>query len=57
MCFDLKKMALKIKCIRFFGDNFFVGLFGQVWRNLGKNPSHPQNLPAASPVFKEHERF
>jgi len=31
-------------------------LFWQVWGNSGKNPSHPQKLPAATPMMKRHLR-
>jgi len=56
MCFDLKKCAQKeMKCSRFyflfFGDHN-LGIFsGQVWGNLGKNPSHSKNLPAPAPMI------
>jgi len=37
------------KCSRFFGSHFFV-LFMHVWGNVSKNPSHPKNLPAYTPI-------
>jgi len=29
--------------------------FGQVWKNFGKNPSYPQNLPAPTPMAYQHQ--
>jgi len=41
-CFDLKKFAQhEKKGSRFLRVIFFGVFFGQVWGNLGKNPSHP----------------
>jgi len=33
-----------MKCSRFLEVIFFGVFFGQVWGNLGKNPSHPQKF-------------
>jgi len=34
----------EMKCSHFFGGNSFGVFFGQVWGNLGKNPSHPKKF-------------
>jgi len=37
----------------FFLEVIFFGVFfGQVWGNLGKNPSHPKHLPAPTPMLR-----
>jgi len=45
-CIDLKKCAQhEMKCSRLFLEVIFFRIFfGQVWGNLGKNPSHPQKF-------------
>ena len=45
-CFDLKKCAQhEMKCSRSFLEVIFFGaFFGQIWRNLRKNPLHPQTF-------------
>jgi len=42
----------------FFWWSLFYGVFfGQVWEKSGKNPSHPQNLPAPTPCVLHHHIF
>jgi len=44
------KKGLHDLCGRKFVGKVAQKLFGQIWRNLGKNPSHPQSLPAPTPM-------
>ena len=45
------RMALKMTWRAFFLEVTFYGaFFRQVWENSGKNPSHPKNLPAPTPM-------
>ena len=51
MCFELKKVAPKVKCRCFFRGHFlqfFSGKFGENWE---KNHSHPKILPGPTPVL------
>jgi len=41
VCFDLKQMHPQSMRSRFLWRLFFGVFFGQVWGNVGKNPSHP----------------
>jgi len=36
--------GVQIEMKSFFGGHALWSFFGQVWRNLGKNLSHPQNF-------------
>ena len=50
-CLDLKKFAQWNAIVCFFEIIFFGVFFGQLWWNLGKSSSHPQNLPAPTSVL------